>query len=42
MGTWLKQRLAHVHRQNPNTVVGIVVDKSEIQEAAKGGDLDFI
>ena len=39
---WIKQRLAQVHKASDRTVVGIVVDKSEVQEAAKGGDLDFI
>jgi len=30
MSTWIKERLAQTHKLNPNKVVGIVVDKSEI------------
>ena len=43
MSAWIKQRLLQVHKSHPERVVGIVVDKSEVQEAANnGGDFDFI
>lgn len=44
MSSWIKERLAAIQKSNPEAVVGIVVDKSEIQEAAsnKNADLQFI
>jgi len=44
MSAWIKDRVAQIQKSNPNAVVGIVVDKSEIQEAAqnKNADLKFI
>lgn len=35
LSTWLKQRLSHIH-QNTNKTVGILVDKSEVD------NLDFL
>lgn len=44
MSSWIKERVSQIQKANPNAVVGIVVDKSEIQEAAnnKSADLHFI
>ena len=43
MSAWIKQRVLQVHKSHPERVVGIVVDKSEVQEAASnGGDFEFI
>jgi hypothetical protein len=43
MSAWIKQRVLQVHKSHPERVVGIVVDKTEVQEAANnGGDLEFI
>ncbi len=44
MSAWIKDKVAQIQKSNPNAVVGIVVDKSEIQEAAnnKNADLQFI
>ena len=33
MSTWIKERLSQVHQASQATVVGIVVDKSEVQDA---------
>lgn len=40
--SWINQRLTQIQKANDKTVVGIVVDKSEVQEAANGGDLTVI
>jgi hypothetical protein len=43
MSAWIKQRVLQVHKSHPERVVGIVVDKSEVQDAASnGGDFEFI
>lgn len=44
MSSWIKERVATIQKLNPDAIVGIVVDKSEIQEAAnnKNADLAFI
>lgn len=43
MSAWIKQRVLQVQKSHPERVVGIVVDKSEVQEAANnGGDFEFI
>jgi hypothetical protein len=43
MSAWIKQRVLQVQKNHPERVVGIVVDKSEVQEAAtNGGDFEFI
>ena len=43
MSAWIKQRVLQVQKSKPERVVGIVVDKSEVQDAANnGGYLEFI
>ena len=40
--SWIKERLSQVHKCSEKTVVGIVVDKSEVQAAANGEGLEII
>ncbi len=43
MSAWIKKRVLSVQKSNPERVVGIVVDKSDVLEASNNkGDFDFI
>ena len=42
MSAWIKQRVSSINKSHPERVVGIVVDKSDVQQAANGGDFEFI
>ena len=43
MSAWIKKRALQIQKGNPEKVVGIVVDKSDVQEASNNkGDFDFI